>query len=882
MDSDNNDICDICGYISDHTHTYATEWTQGVDTHYHKATCGHDKMKKDEAAHTDANNDGACDVCGYNGGHEHTYDEAWTPVDESGHWHAATCGHDVEGIDKAPHVDENNDGDCDVCGYNGGHEHTYADTWSTDGNEHWKDVTCGHDVAVGEKGVHIDADGDSLCDICGHAPEHFHTFEDTLSWDANGHFYKANCGHDVRKDEAAHVDADDNGVCDVCTYVIFHRYTVTVTVPDYVTVTAPDGSTSNSFLVKEGTEATFTLTVPKYAEVTGLQGATFVGEPVEEGDVYIYTAKVANLTAERTVTLTANKLRAVEILAEVATVLPITQQFYNTMTIEISVPSAGDYAVYSYDNWDVTFGTEESTALYYAFHADEAGTVSVLVKYFAWSVPESGELPFTYVVYKLDDPFRLPAQKGEGYTMPTNVPIHLEILVPTPGIWSLSSSVTGIAWDNNLTSTYTFVTTEPNQTVTVEMMYELLGYATFTFDWTLSTYEAVTVNEGTTSLTVPYGDYKAIVFKAPADGTYHFDLGHSEAYFYSWDSTYQQMTSQGNEFNLTLVKDESVTYYVAMYPYGDTRADVDDVLSIENYGYFPPYENGGYTALTGTQNAFENGSEEGDYLLSVPDNAQISIDNGKTWHSSVTIPVGAYETITYRVQTNDGSTEVKVTFKRIAYEFTLTMGTQTVTMKPDKEYNVYLTGFTSEDYYKSFILSWANAGITASYNGQTIVSGATVGNYATYYTVTIVLSADAETDVQFTLGEATGGSSGNPGTGDGEGEEPFEPVIPDVDDSDTNPTLLNGEYRVNFIMNGLYILTFKPASAGAAHGTLEVVDNNNYKYDGTYTYVYGTKEGVIVYNSNGTVSDITITIADNGTMTFKCNALGTPQTLIKG
>ena len=35
--------------------------------------------------------------------HIHTYSEAWTK-DETNHWHAATCGHKDEVIDKAAHT----------------------------------------------------------------------------------------------------------------------------------------------------------------------------------------------------------------------------------------------------------------------------------------------------------------------------------------------------------------------------------------------------------------------------------------------------------------------------------------------------------------------------------------------------------------------------------------------------------------------------------------------------------------------------------------------------------------------------------------------------------------------------------------------------------
>ena len=49
-----------------HEHTYATTWSMDETKHWHAATCGHDIFKKDEAEHTMV--DGKCSVCGYQEG----------------------------------------------------------------------------------------------------------------------------------------------------------------------------------------------------------------------------------------------------------------------------------------------------------------------------------------------------------------------------------------------------------------------------------------------------------------------------------------------------------------------------------------------------------------------------------------------------------------------------------------------------------------------------------------------------------------------------------------------------------------------------------------------------------------------------------------------
>ena len=49
-------------------------------------------------------------------GHEHTFAEEWSS-DENAHWHAATCEHKDQVKDAGPHVDDDHNGKCDVCDY---------------------------------------------------------------------------------------------------------------------------------------------------------------------------------------------------------------------------------------------------------------------------------------------------------------------------------------------------------------------------------------------------------------------------------------------------------------------------------------------------------------------------------------------------------------------------------------------------------------------------------------------------------------------------------------------------------------------------------------------------------------------------------------------
>ena len=96
---------------------------------------------------------------------EHTYSDKWS-TNSTEHWHAATCEHAELKADVAAHTDADQDGKCDVCDLETGHEHTYADTWTSNDTHHWKVATCSHTEEKGELAAHVDLDGNGECDVC--------------------------------------------------------------------------------------------------------------------------------------------------------------------------------------------------------------------------------------------------------------------------------------------------------------------------------------------------------------------------------------------------------------------------------------------------------------------------------------------------------------------------------------------------------------------------------------------------------------------------------------------------------------------------------------------------------------------------------------------
>ncbi len=95
-------------------HTFSSSWSTNPSEHWHAATCEHSDQRSKAGAHSDADEDGKCDVCEYDVGHTHTFATEWQK-DETHHWHEATCTHKSEKGDYSTHVDANANGECDAC-----------------------------------------------------------------------------------------------------------------------------------------------------------------------------------------------------------------------------------------------------------------------------------------------------------------------------------------------------------------------------------------------------------------------------------------------------------------------------------------------------------------------------------------------------------------------------------------------------------------------------------------------------------------------------------------------------------------------------------------------------------------------------------------------
>ena len=151
-----------------HVHTFKTneEWTNDAQGHWYEATCDCEDVTVTKLNHTDANNDGACDVCTYViDGHEHEYSEDWT-ANCTYHWNAADCGHTVEGINVEEHT-KGEDGRCTVCKYliEDMHNHVFDTAWTQKDSYHWHAALCEHKSEVADKAPCTKNDA-GVCTTC--------------------------------------------------------------------------------------------------------------------------------------------------------------------------------------------------------------------------------------------------------------------------------------------------------------------------------------------------------------------------------------------------------------------------------------------------------------------------------------------------------------------------------------------------------------------------------------------------------------------------------------------------------------------------------------------------------------------------------------------
>ena len=187
--------CSVCGATKIeaipalvNVHTFSEGWSSDETNHWHSSTCGHDVVSGiaehswDDGVETTApthTEDGVktftCSVCGGTKTEAipalvdaHTFSEEWS-ADETNHWHASTCGHDVVS-DKIEHSwDEGVETTAPTCTENGVKTYTCAvcgsiKEESIPATGHTKVV----DFEARKSSLLVNGcDEQSHCDVCG-------------------------------------------------------------------------------------------------------------------------------------------------------------------------------------------------------------------------------------------------------------------------------------------------------------------------------------------------------------------------------------------------------------------------------------------------------------------------------------------------------------------------------------------------------------------------------------------------------------------------------------------------------------------------------------------------------------------------------------------
>lgn len=613
-----------------HTHKWGDAYESNETSHWKQcADCG---LKANTGAHVDQDMDGKCDDCGYEEACEHTFNEEIWKTDAENHWHPATCKHSGQKGSLAAHVDENNDGICEVCEYfDAEHTHTYEEAWTSDANEHWHAADCGHAV-VTDKAAHEDANNDGKCDECAYEdPNHTHTFDNT-QWetDAGNHWHGATCEHTgAMEDWARHSDEDVNGYCDVCNYLMCthcdydvngicdicgyvdpdhtHTYVdmwvsnhsghwktaechpgATTQLEAHVDVNKDGICDTCAFVICSHTYksswssddthhwkmVTCTCSIPRKD----------YGEHVDEDGVpgcdicmhgYQAPAPFEKVMDNEVVTMTLTGM--------------ITWQ---EVTLNIEKP--GRYLISS-DNTQVRWYQnqgDEVTSYATEMYFEEAGEVTVLAYHFNldWEKVQSFDIHVTMLY--LDD-LVLDTSRGKA-ELPTNMVYTIVFEAMAVGDWVLQTSVPNLSMGTTMDSMKLTQSVEVNvaeagdEVVLYVLMQDDTNASSFVFDWELVEPFQLNVTEGMSPISVPaVGDDYKVVFTAPADGRYLLSVTSEYLSFSEWGLggfSAPVRTESTQQLTPEMKAGETFTTWIQpVYDYPQST-NVNDTLTIINVG----------------------------------------------------------------------------------------------------------------------------------------------------------------------------------------------------------------------------------------------------------------------------------------------------------
>ncbi len=596
------------------------------------------------------------------------------------------------------------------------------------------------------------------CGLFSTEDEHEHTFSSEWSTSETEHWHAASCEHaDQKSDVASHSDAGEDGVCDVCNYVIYNLYTVSVTADELVTLS------STAVTVKEGTDATFTATVSDKYVLTAT-GAEVVGEPTVENGNKVYTFKVSAVSADTSVTVSAEKKVFASVAAEGTGKFESLEAFnYASSSITFNALTAGTYTIMGTEG--LVFGLEGSDdAMWvYEFTVEEAGEVNLVAKYFSWSAMD--EFAYEYSIVSVDEVV-LPAGEGEGYVIPA-FETTVKIVAPTtPGLYWVGSDLENMVW-NGVWGTGCFVNVkEGDEYIELTVKINEAEDAVYELDYSVVIPADVIIVSGDNTIDVLLGNYTKVTFTATEAGSYVIACTQNYSTLYTWDDEYEYMGYHGSSVvTKALAAGEAVTYYINN-SYAET--DIDEVVNVTYAGFV--LDTGANTVSangTGVAASVINSGnwEDRTYLITAGENAKLGFigENGEiVYVDSKEVFVLDGASVSFVVATVDGTdADVTVSVELVVYEVYLEIGDNTLELVPGAEYTVYAYDLS---YYTEYALTFNSDLVYISSWGSGIESGVTnqwygsltltlVGDSAA--TVTVTLSSKSSASVELKSGDNT-------------------------------------------------------------------------------------------------------------------------------
>ena len=585
---------------------------------------------------------------------------------------------------------------------------------------------------------------------------HEHAFSTEWSTSATEHWHAATCEHaDEKSDVASHSDAGEDGVCDVCKYVIFELHTVTVTADEVVTL-------SNSTLsVKAGADATFTATVSDKYVLTA-SGAEIVGEPTTQNGAKVYTFKVAAVSADASVTISAEQKAIASLIVSGEGSFGAVEAFtYASSPITFNAPAAGTYYIFGTDGVEFGLADSEDSSWVYQFTAEAAGELELVAKYFSWETLD--DLTYEYSIVSVDDVL-LPAGEGEGYVLPTFETI-VKITAPTtPGLYWVGADLENMVWNGYMGYGCFVNVKEGDEYVEITVELADAGDALYELNYTVTVLADVIIVEGDNDIEVLLGNYTKVTFTATTAGAYIISCIQSDSGICAWDDEYNDMVYQGASIvTKMLAAGETITCYITNY-YSET--DVEEIVNVTYAGFvLDDGENTVSANGAGVPVSFINSGnwEDRTYLITAGDNAKLGFidENGEIVYvdsKEILIPDGA--NVSFVVATVDGTdADVTVSIEHVVYEIYLELGENTLELKPGVEYTVYSDYLA---YYGEYVLVFDGSVVSITSWGEPIESDVTnqwfgtltfslVGD--TTATVTVTLNTVVEEVNELVLGE---------------------------------------------------------------------------------------------------------------------------------